>query len=229
MTDIQKALFELQDLEYRDFIAKLVPNVDKETIIGIRVPVLRKFTKSYLKEHKDECEVFLNTLPHQYFEENNFHAFILEEEKDIDVLFSKLDEFLPFVNNWATCDSLKPKIFKKNKEKLEAKCYEWMKSNDVYTIRFGIEQLMNYFLDDSFNIKQPKIIAKIKHEDYYVKMMIAWYFATALAKQWDEIIPFIKNQELEPWTHNKAIQKAIESYRITPEQKEYLRSLKIKL
>lgn len=228
MTSIQKELFELQDKEYREFHAKLVPTIDKETIIGIRVPILRKFTKTYYKEHKAECNEFINQLPHKYFEENNFHAFILEEEKDIDVLFKKLDEFLPYVDNWATCDSLKPKVFKKNKETLENKCYEWMNSEDVYVIRFGIEQLMNYFLDEDFNLRQVKAIVKVKNDDYYVKMMVAWYFATALSKQWDEIIPFIEKKKLEPWTHNKAIQKAIESYRITSEQKEYLRSLKIK-
>jgi len=228
MTDIQKGLFELQDKEYREFHAKLVPTIDKETIIGIRVPILRKFTKTYYKEHKEECNEFINKLPHKYFEENNFHAFILEEEKDIDELFRKLDVFLPYVDNWATCDSMRPKVFKKEKDVLEKKCYEWMKSTDVYTIRFGIEQLMTYFLDEDFNLKQVKAITKVKNDDYYVKMMVAWYFATALAKQWDSVIPFIEKKELEPWTHNKAIQKAIESYRITKEQKEYLRSLKIK-
>ncbi len=223
---IKEKLFNLQDKKYRDFQSKLIPNIDSNTIIGVRTPELRKLAKELKKS--EEISLFLNNLPHQYFDENQLHAFILNERKDYDNCIKEVNAFLPYVNNWATCDQLSPKIFKKNKKDLLKWINEWISNSHTYTIRFSIGMLMQHFLDDDFDIKLPKIISRIQSDEYYINMMIAWYFATALAKQYDLILPFIENQKLNPWTHNKTIQKAIESYRISPEQKIYLKSLKIK-
>lgn len=223
---VVESLFSMQDLEYKRFHAKLIPNVDEELVIGVRTPVLRKFAKDFAKT--DEAKEFIQILPHKYYEENNLHGFILEQIKDYDECIAEVERFLPYVDNWATCDLMSPKIFQKNLPKLLEKIKVWIKSDDTYTIRFAIEMLMKYFLDDTFDILYPEMVAKVKSDEYYVNMMIAWYFATALAKQYDSILPFIENKKLEKWTHNKAIQKAVESRRIAQEQKDYLRTLKMK-
>lgn len=224
--EIQDKLFELQDKNYRDFQVKLIPGASVEDMIGVRTPALRSLAKDLAK--REDIEEFLNDLPHRYFDENQLHAFILSVSKDYDWCIGKVNEFLPYVDNWATCDQMSPKIFKKHKKELLTEIKGWLKSKETYTIRFAVGMLMEHFLDDDFDPKYPKMVAAVKSEEYYVRMMVAWYFATALAKQYDAIIPYIEEKKLEPWTHNKTIQKAIESYRITPEQKEYLRSLKIK-
>lgn len=226
MNELQKQLFEMQDLAYRDFHAKLMPTIDKEKIIGIRTPMLRKFAKEFAKS--DACEQFLKDLPHQYYEEDNLHGFLLEMGKDYDSLVEKLDAFLPYVDNWATCDMMRPKVFKKHLPELIKKVEEWLASEHVYTIRYGIGMLLSFYLDDEFEPEYLEWVAKIRSEEYYINMMIAWYFATALAKQYEVTLPYIENQKLDVWTHNKAIQKAIESYRVTEEQKNYLRTLKVK-
>ena len=225
-TDIEKALFELQDEKYRDFQSALTPTVNKTEFIGVRTPQLRSLAKE-LKKRGDINE-FLEDLPHRYFEENQLHAFIISEIKNFDECIKELNLFLPYVDNWATCDQMSPKVFKKYKAELLKYIDVWIKSEETYTIRFGIKMLMSHFLDEDFNPVYPEKVAKIQSEEYYVNMMIAWYFATAFAKQYESILPFIENEKLGIWTHNKAIQKAVESRRITPEQKEYLKSLKIK-
>lgn len=223
---VRSRLFEMQDSDYRDFHSRLMPTVEKETVVGVRTPELRKFAKKFSKT--DMAEDFLDTLPHKLYEENNLHAFLLCEIKDFDILTARLNAFLPFVDNWATCDMMRPKAFAKNKERLLSEIEKWMQSAEPYTVRFGIEMLMVHFLDDGFDIAFPHRVAKIMSDEYYVKMMQAWYFATALAFRYDEILPFIESKVLDHWTHNKAIQKAVESYRITPQQKEQLKMMKIK-
>lgn len=225
MTKIIKDLLKLQDAEYRDFHAKLMPNIEKDRIIGIRIPVLRKYAKEI--SGTKEAEEFIKVLPHFYYEENNLHSFLIEQIKDFDKAIEETERFLPFIDNWATCDSLRPKVFAKYPERLSEKAIEWTGSDKTYTVRFGIETLMTCFLDGNFNIKFPALISKIRSEEYYVNMMIAWYFATALSKQYKAVLPFVENKSLDKWTHNKTIQKATESYRITKEQKEYLRRLKL--
>ena len=226
ITNVQTRLFELQDLKYRDFHAKLMPTVNKEKIIGVRTPALRVFAKKYGKT--DEAKEYLQILPHQYYEENNLHGLLIEQIKDYDTCLEELERFLPYIDNWATCDMLAVKVVKKHLDRFIDEVYRWMESDHAYTIRFGISMLMRYYLEDAFQMEYPEKVAQIRSEEYYVNMMRAWYFATALAKQYDKILPFIEKQKLDIWTHNKTIQKAIESYRITPEQKEYLRGLKIK-
>lgn len=226
ITNVQTRLFELQDLKYRDFHAKLMPTVNKEKIIGVRTPALRVFAKKYGKT--DEAKEYLQILPHQYYEENNLHGLLIEQIKDYDTCLEELERFLPYIDNWATCDMLAVKVVKKHLDTFIDEIYQWMESDYTYTIRFGISMLMRYYLEDTFQMEYPDKVAQIRSEEYYVNMMCAWYFATALAKQYDKILPFIEKQKLDVWTHNKTIQKAIESYRITPEQKEYLRGLKIK-
>ena len=216
----------MRDAKYGEFQAKLIPTVSAETVIGVRTPELRKYAKMLAK--RDDIREFLDCLPHMYFDENQLHAFIISEIKDHDECVKEVNRFLPYIDNWATCDQLSPKAFKKNKEKLEAEIKEWIKSDKTYTVRFGTGMLMQHFLDGNFELKYADAVAQIQSDEYYVKMMIAWYFATALAKQYESILPYFGNNRLDVWTHNKAIQKAIESYRITPEQKEYLRSLKRK-
>ncbi len=223
---VRKRLFEMQDSAYRDFHSRLMPTVEKETVIGVRTPELRKFAKEFSKT--DIAEEFLGTLPHKFYEENNLHAFLLCEIKDFDILISRLNAFLPFVDNWATCDMMRPKAFTKNKVRLLREIDKWLQSAEPYSVRFGIEMLMVHFLDDGFDIKFPQRVAEIRSDEYYIKMMQAWYFATALAFRYDEILPFIENKSLDEWTHNKAIQKAVESFRITPRQKEQLKMMKIK-
>ena len=226
-TTIQARLFELQDLSYRDFQCKLMPTVDPDTVIGVRTPDLRKLAKSFSKE--PEAEAFLRTLPHKYYEENNLHGFLIETMKDYSQVIAALNAFLPYVDNWATCDQIRPKIFKKHLPELREQIQVWMASSHTYIVRFGIEMLMSFYLDEQFQPEYLDWVADVHSEEYYVNMMIAWYFATALAKQYDAALPYLQEHRLEPWTQNKAIQKAIESYRITDEQKAYLRSLKVKL
>ena len=221
---IQETLFSMQDLKYRDFHSALMPTVDKEKVIGVRVPALRKFAKSIYGT--PEAEEFLHSLPHTYYEENNLHAFLIELNGDYEKTLLLLEEFLPYIDNWATCDMLTPKCFKKH---LTAeKCIEWMNSTHPYTVRFGIEMLMKLFLDEKFSPEYLELVASVKSEHYYVKMMIAWYFATALSKQYESTIPIFNDKLLPVWEHNKAIQKAVESLRITKDQKELLKNLKIK-
>ncbi len=227
MTEIQKILFEMQDTAYRDFHSRLMPETDKEKIIGVRTPELRKLAKKMYGT--PEADKILNQLPHKYYEEDNLHAFLIEQIADYNEVILKLDEFLPYVDNWATCDMMKPKIFKNHLPKLKEKCFEWIESERTYTVRFGIVMLMTHFLEEDFDITIPDRISQIRSEEYYIRMAVAWYFATALAKQYDTVLPFIENHKLDPWTHNKAIQKARESYRITPEKKKLLAMLKTNL
>ena len=224
MTDIQNRLFELQDTKYAAFQAKLTPGVPVDSFIGVRVPDCRKLAKTIYKENN--YEGFLKELPHTYYDENMLHGLILSEFKDYDTCIEALEEFLPYVDNWAVCDIMSPKIFKKHKAELMEKIREWSASSHTYTCRFGMEMLMSHFLDADFQPEYHEIVAAVRSEEYYVNMMIAWYFATALAKQWDATIPYLLENRLDVWTHNKTIQKAIESYRITDEQKVYLRTLK---
>ncbi len=223
--EIKDELFSLQDIKYRDFQAKLIPTVSADSVIGVRTPELRKLAKKELK--KDNIGDFLDTLPHEYFDEKQLHAFIISEIKDYDECIKRLEKFLPYIDNWATCDQLSPKVFKKNKSELLSKIREWITSKETYTVRFAIGMLMQHYLDEDFDIEYPEMVSKVRSEEYYVNMMIAWYFATALAKQYDVVLPFIEGKRLSDWTHNKAIQKSIESYRISPEQKEYLKKLKV--
>ncbi len=224
--EIQDELFALRDLKYKEFQAKLIPTRDPDSIIGVRTPQLRKYAKELAK--KEDVFDFLNALPHPYFDENQLHAFIVSEIKDYGRCMEEVRKFLPYVDNWATCDQMSPKVFKKHKPELLDQIREWIKSDKTYTIRFGIGMLMEHFLDEDYDTIYPEMVAKIRSEEYYVNMMIAWYFATALAKQYDTVLPFIEERRLAVWTHNKAIQKSVESYRITDEQKDYLKSLKIK-
>ena len=226
LNEIRAELFKMQDMDYRDFNSKLIPTVDKESMIGIRTPDLRKYAKQ-LGKSSDVIE-FLQTLPHKYFDENQLHAFIISEIKDFKNCIDEINRFLPYIDNWATCDQLSPKVFKKYHNELFEYIKDWLKSNKVYTLRFGIGMLMEHFLDEDFDILYPETVSKIRSDEYYINMMIAWYFATALAKQYESIIPFIENNSLDIWTHNKAIQKSVESLRISDEKKEYLKSLKIK-
>jgi len=223
---IRKELFRLQDIKYRDFQAKLIPGKGAEDMIGIRTPALRAYAKQLVKE--DNISEFLADLPHKYFDENQLHAFIISATKDYGQCIYEVNRFLPYVDNWATCDQMSPKVFKKHKDELLQHIRKWIASDETYTIRFGVGMLMEHFLDDDFAPDYPELVASLRSDEYYVNMMIAWYFATALAKQYESVLPFIEEQRLEPWTHNKTIQKAVESYRITSEQKLYLKSLKIK-
>ena len=225
ITNVQTRLFELQDLKYRDFHAKLMPTVNKEKIIGVRTPALRVFAKKYGKT--DEAKEYLQILPHQYYEENNLHGLLIEQIKDYDTCLEELERFLPYIDNWATCDIPRPKCFAKHKTELLPVIKEWIASGNTYTIRYGIGTLMSFYLDEDFKPEYIELVASVQSEEYYVNMMIAWYLATALAKQWDAAVSYIEEKRLNPWTHNKTIQKARESYRITPEQKEYLKTLKV--
>ena len=223
---IREELFRLQDREYREFQKKLIPTADPETVIGVRTPALRQYAKQLVKSA--DVTAFLRDLPHRHFDEDQLHAFIISELKDFGRCVDEVDRFLPFVNNWATCDQMSPKVFRKHRSELIVYIPKWMASGRTYTVRFGIGMLMEHFLGEDFRPEYPEAVARIRSEEYYVNMMIAWYFATALAKQYGAIIPFIENRRLDDWTHNKTIQKAVESYRITPEKKEYLKSLKIR-
>lgn len=224
MQEILDELMSLRDEGYADFQSKLTPNLTREDFIGVRTPILRDMAKRMYREKR--YKEFLSELPHRYFDENQLHGFIVSLIKDVDECMAELAKFLPYIDNWATCDQCSPVIFKKKPEIILDHIDEWLNSDRTYTIRFGIGMLMQFFLDDNFDEKFVQRVSGIKLEEYYIKMEVAWYMATALAKQWDSTIPYIENGCMERWTHNKTIQKAIESYRITPEQKEYLRTLK---
>lgn len=224
--EIRKELFTLADTKYRDFQAGLIPGVTSDRMIGVRTPELRKLAKTLVKD--GDSGTFLSDVPHKYFDEDQLHAFMISSMKDYGLCMDELCRFLPYVNNWATCDQMSPKIFKKHRQELLPHIYEWLGSDHAFTVRFAIGMLMEHFLDEDFDPEYPQTVAAVRSDEYYVNMMVAWYFATALAKQYDAVIPFIEEKRLDQWTHNKTIQKAVESYRITPQQKDYLRSLRIK-
>lgn len=217
-------LNNLKDPKYAEFQSKLTPNIKKELFIGVRVPILRTYAKK-IKDSK-EANDFLSNIPHKYYDENMLHSLLLNEIKDYNLEISYLEKFLPYIDNWAVCDILSPKIFKKNKDKLIIDIKRWINSKNTYTVRFAIEMLMSHYLDDDFNKDYLYLVANIRSDEYYINMMIAWYFATSLAKKWESALSVLENNLLDEWTHNKTIQKAVESYRITPEQKTYLKSLK---
>lgn len=223
--EIRNDLFAFQDKAYRDFQIKLIPNVNPETVIGVRTPELRKYAKQVGK--RSDVGEFLNGLPHKYFEENQLHAFVISEIKDFGECVNEVCRFLPFVDNWATCDQLSPKVFKKNKVGLLQFIKNWISSDETYTVRFAVGMLMQYYLDEDFDTGYLKMVSEIRSDEYYVNMMRAWYFATALAKQYEDVLPLIENRQLDEWTHNKAIQKSVESRRISAEKKEYLKGLKV--
>lgn len=223
---IRESMFAQQDLEYRNFHSKLMPGIDIEKIIGVRTPRLRKIAKDFAQDA--EIDDFLFSLPHQYYDENNLHGFIIAEFKDYDRSIAEIDRLLPYIDNWATCDLIRPKSFNKNHLRLIKDIRRWMKSNKTYTIRFGIEMLMTHFLNDDFCPEYLEWVANIRNDEYYVKMMVAWFFATSLAKQYEATLPVIEQNRLAVWIHNKTIQKAIESFRISDEQKVYLNGLRKK-
>ncbi len=220
---VQKKLFLMQDIGYKEFQAKLMPTVDKATIIGVRTPNLRKYAKEFFKE---DYKSFLKSLPHKYYEENNLHGFLIEQIKDFDECIVALDEFLPYVNNWATCDSITPKILGKHPDRLILKIDEWLFSSHSYTVRYGIKILMSFYLEENFKEEYLSKVSLVKSDEYYVKMMVAWYFATALYKKYDKAVLYLENKKIDMWVHNKTIQKACESYRIDEKKKEYLKTLK---
>lgn len=221
---MKKILFSCQDLKYKAFHEKLIPTINPDTVIGVRTPELRKIAKGHYGSKK-QVE-FMEKLPHKYYEENNLHAFFIAEIKDFDLCIAEVERFLPYIDNWATCDGLRPKCFKKNAGKLLLYIEKWLKSDLIYTVRFGMEMLMVYFLDELFDEKYLKWVSSVQSDEYYVKMMQAWYFATALAKQWNSAVAYIEENKLPLWVNNKTIQKAIESYRITESQKKFLRTFR---
>ncbi len=224
--EIRERLFSLQDLKYREMQIKIIPTVKPERIIGVRTPELRMMAKEL--GNREGTDAFLNDLPHSFFDEDQLHAFILSGMKDYAECLAALERFLPYVDNWANCDQMSPKVFRKHRTELLSSIRKWISSGETYMIRFGIGMLMEHYLDEDFDIAYPEMVSGIRSGEYYVNMMTAWYFATALAKQYDAVLPFIEDRRLDAWTHNKAIQKSVESYRITPEQKAYLKTLKIK-
>ena len=223
---VRERLFAMRDLGYRDFHAKLVPSIDKEKIIGVRTPALRKFAREFAKS--PIAAEFLAALPHEYYEENNLHGFIIAEIRDFDECAGEISRFLPYVDNWATCDSLSPRVFAENRARLLPLIDEWLRSRDTYAVRFGIEMLMNHFLEEDFSPSCLEKVASVKSGEYYINMAAAWYFATALAKRYEETLPLFEEKRLDAWVHNKALQKAAESFRVTNGHKAYLRTLKIK-
>lgn len=225
MNELQQNLFGMRDAAYAAFIAKLTPGFPPSHFIGVRVPLLRNIARSFAKEEAAR-QSFLSHLPHSYYEEDMLHGMLISLVKDYDRCLDLTDRFLPYVDNWAVCDTLSPKVFAKHKAQLLENILRWSSSSHTYTCRFGLRMLMTHFLDDSFSADFLEIPAAIRSEEYYVKMMAAWFFATALAKQWEATLPYLENRQLDPWTHRKTIQKAIESYRIPPERKDYLRTLR---
>ena len=224
MTEIQKLLFAKQDLKSRDFQAPLFPNINKDKMIGVRTPELKKLAKELYGN--EIANAFIETLPHTYFDENQLHTFIISLIKDYTKCLNEVEKFLPYIDNWGTCDQLSPKVFAKHKDELIASIKKWLKSKHTYTVRFAIGMLLGLYLDDSFKEEYLELVASIKSEEYYINMMIAWYFATALAKNPAEILPFIEKNILPAWVHNKTIRKAVESFRISDETKTYLKTLK---
>ena len=222
--NIQSRLYELRDERYADFQRRLLPTVKPEAVIGVRTPMLRRFAKEL--RQSGEAQVFLDALPHRLFDENQLHVLILSAEGDYETALREVERFLPYIDNWATCDQLVPKAFARHRDRLFGEVVRWTKSEAEYTIRFGIKMLMSHYLDDLFRPEMPHLVAVVRREEYYIRMMQAWYFATALAKQWESAIAFFETPTLDVWTHNKAIQKAIESYRVSDDHKSYLRTLK---
>ena len=225
MKEIVELLFKNQDLAYRDFQAPLFPNLDKETMIGVRTPTLKRLAKELF--NTGTANSFVSSLPHRYFDENQLHAFLISLIKDYQTCLNEVNRFLPYVDNWGTCDQLNPRVFAKHKDELLKEIKKWLNSKDTYTIRFAIRMLMSFYLDEAFKNEYLDMVASIKSEEYYINMMVAWYFATALAKQYESAINYIKDNKLSTWVHNKTIQKAVESYRINDEQKSFLRKLKV--
>lgn len=223
---VQTRLFEMQDLQYRDFSSQLMPTVAPAAVIGVRTPELRKFAKAFAST--PEAAEFLKILPHRYYEENNLHGFLIENMEDYDQCVAALDIFLPYVDNWATCDLMRPNVFRRHLPELREQIKRWLASEHVYAVRFGIEMLMSFYLGEEFQPEYLDWVSAVRSGEYYVNMMIAWYFATALARQYDAALPYIQQGRLDSWTHNKAIQKAVESRRITDAQKACLRGLKRK-
>ena len=226
VSEIRAELERLQDIQYREMQIRIIPTVKPEHIIGVRTPELRQLAKQVARD--GAAEEFLENLPHRYFEENQLHAFILSEMKDPSECMEELERFLPYIDNWATCDQLSPKCFRKYPESLPEKIREWMAAEETYVIRFGIGMLMQHFLDDRFDPVYLQQVSEVQSQEYYVNMMIAWYFATALAKQTEAALPYLEQYQLDPWVHNKTIQKAVESYRISDPLKEYIRTLRVK-
>lgn len=224
MKEIKERLLLLKDDKNADFQRKLTPGIPPESFLGTRVPSLRKLAKELEKEGL--AQTFLAELPHKYYDENILHSILLSNEKDYTRCITAIKAFLPYINNWAVCDTLRPKSFARHNDALFGEIMQWIASNETYTIRFAIDCLMSEYLGGDFSPAHLEMVARVENEDYYVRMMVAWYFATALAKQWGATIPFMEQRRLPDWTHKKTIQKAIESYRITSEQKTYLRSLK---
>ena len=222
--EIRDRLFALQDPEYRLFQSKLMPTVDPARVIGVRIPDLRKLSRELAGT--EQAAAFVRQLPHDYYEENNLHGFLIVSLRDYGETVAALEAFLPYVDNWATCDLLHPRAFDKRPEALPDQLFRWLQSDRTYTVRFAMGMLMSLYLDEAFRPEYADWVAGVKSEEYYVNMMAAWYFATALAKRWDDVFPYLTDHRLPVWTHNKAIQKAIESRRISPEQKQILRSLK---
>lgn len=226
---ITDKLFELRDLGYRDFHSRLMPNVEKNLIIGVRMPALRKLAKELVKNSPGEVDEFMKSLPHKYYEENNLHgAFIGLLAKTTEEALDMIDEFLPFVDNWATCDGLPPKIFAKDLSQVRKRIMPWLDSDETYRVRFAVVTMLSYFLEEEFESNDLEVIAKIRSEEYYINMAIAWYYSFALIKQYEETVKLFESGALDRWIHNKSIQKAIESYRVTPEHKDYLRKLRMK-
>ncbi len=223
--EIRDELFRLQNPKCKALQVKTIPTLAPETVIGVYTPELRKLAGQLVR--KEDIGQFLDALPHMYFEENQLHAFIISAMKDFSECLSALTGFLPYVDNWATCDQMSPKVFKKHRSELLESIRTWISSGETYTIRFGIGMLMEHFLDEDFDLAYPEMVASVRSDEYYVNMMVAWYFATALAKQYEAVLPYITGRRLEPWTHNKTIRKSIESYRIPPEHKAYLKAQKI--
>lgn len=222
--EIQAELFKNSDAKYREFQLTLLPTIAPQSVIGVRTPFLRALAKVLYKQN--DFADFIADLPHRYFDENQLHAFLISQIKDVDLCICELNRFLPFVDNWATCDQMSPKIFKKDKQRLAEQIKIWLASSEAYTVRFAVGMLMQHFLDEDFEPEYPSMVCEICSEEYYVNMMRAWYFATALAKQYEAVLPFLEEKRLDKWTHNKAIQKALESYRVSDEHKKYLRTLK---
>ena len=218
---ISDELFSLKDEGYKKFQCALMPTVNPEKVIGVRTPDLRKLSERLWKEGR--AEELMKNLPHTYYEEDNLHATFIEKITDFDRCIEELDRFLPFVDNWATCDMMNPKVLKNYRERLLSKAYEWMEKEDTYTVRYGIGVLMRHFLGDNFSLEYAERVASVKNDEYYVRMMVAWYFAEALSRQYDLILPFIKERRLSLWVHRKAIQKAVESRKISTSQKEELK------
>ena len=221
---VYERLLSYQDEDYKEFQSKLVPNIDKETIIGVRTPQIRGIVKEIFGT--EEVTIFLQTLPHQYYEENLVHFFLISKIKDFNECVREVERFLPYINCWPVCDQATPLVFKKNHDTLLPLIKKWIKSKHVYTARFGIRMLMNEFLNDDFKDEYLELVSSKSGDDYYLKMMIAWFFATALAKQYDATIKYIENRCLDPWIHKKTIQKAIESCRVSDEHKEYLKTFR---